>query len=74
MQKEKHEHVRNYWLMDIGKRREVYKSIFDPEAHNALVSRGERRFSHKALQGKFLLPANEYRLKIKFLIHQKVLS
>lgn len=37
--------------MDIGKRREVYKSIFDPEAHKALVSRGERRFSHKALQG-----------------------
>lgn len=41
--------------MDIGKRREVYKSIFDPEAHNALVSRGERRFSHKALQGAIMI-------------------
>ncbi|XP_063697105.1 tryptophan 2,3-dioxygenase [Culicoides brevitarsis] len=52
---EPHEHVRNYRLMDIGKRREVYKSIFDPEAHNALVSRGERRFSHKALQGAIMI-------------------
>lgn len=41
--------------MDIGKRREVYKSIFDVGAHNSLVSRGERRFSHKALQGKFYI-------------------
>uniref|UniRef100_A0A336LNM4 Tryptophan 2,3-dioxygenase n=1 Tax=Culicoides sonorensis TaxID=179676 RepID=A0A336LNM4_CULSO len=52
---EKYDHVRNYRLMDIGKRREVYKSIFDVEAHNALVSRGERRFSHKALQGAIMI-------------------
>lgn len=61
-QNEKYEHVRNYRLMDIAKRREVYKSIFDPEAHNALVSRGERRFSHKALQGMSLSLNNNYKL------------
>lgn len=41
--------------MDIEKRREVYRSIFDPAVHDALVSRGERRFSHKALQGAIMI-------------------
>lgn len=44
------ETARNYRLMDIEKRREVYRSIFDPTVHEALVSRGDRRFSYKALQ------------------------
>lgn len=44
------ESARNYRLMDIEKRREVYRSIFVPEVHEALVSRGDRRFSYKALQ------------------------
>lgn len=49
------ENLRNYRLMDIEKRREVYSSIFDPSAHAALVSRGERRFSYKALQGAIMI-------------------
>lgn len=41
--------------MDIEKRKDVYQSIFDPKSHDALVSRGDRRFSHKALQGAILI-------------------
>lgn len=47
--------MRNYRLMDIEKRREVYQSIFDFEIHNALVMRGERRFSHMAFQGAIMI-------------------
>jgi len=28
----------------------TFNSIFDEEQHNALVQRGDRRFSHKAMQ------------------------
>lgn len=41
--------------MDIEKRREVYKSIFDSSVHEALVSRGDRRFTHRALQGAIMI-------------------
>lgn len=51
----KHDHVRNYKLMDIKKQRDVYQSIFEPGAHEALVSRGERKFSYKALQGAIMI-------------------
>uniref|UniRef100_A0A1B0FCL6 Tryptophan 2,3-dioxygenase n=1 Tax=Glossina morsitans morsitans TaxID=37546 RepID=A0A1B0FCL6_GLOMM len=54
-QKEKIESAKNYRLMDIEKRREVYRSIFDIAIHEALVSRGDRRFSHKALQGAIMI-------------------
>lgn len=49
------EDFRNYRLMDILKRREVYLSIFDQNVHDALVSRGERRFTYKALQGAIMI-------------------
>jgi len=49
------ERVRNYRLSDLDKRREVYESIFNPEVHQALVLRGERRFSHFALQGAIMI-------------------
>jgi len=52
---EEDENYRNYRLMDIVKRREVYKSIFDQNVHDALVSRGERRFTYKALQGAIMI-------------------
>lgn len=55
MQKETHEHVKNYRLMDIEKRRDVYHSIFDPKIHEALLSRGDRQFSYKALQGAIMI-------------------
>lgn len=52
---EPHERAKNYRLMDIDKRREVYRSIFDPAVHDALVKRGDRRFSHRALQGAIMI-------------------
>lgn len=41
--------------MDIKKRRDVYHTIFDQDAHEALVSRGERQFSYKAMQGAIMI-------------------
>lgn len=41
--------------MDISKRREVYNTIFDQNVHEALVSRGERRFTYNALQGAIMI-------------------
>lgn len=41
--------------MDIQKRRDVYHTIFDQTVHDALVARGERIFSYKALQGAILI-------------------
>lgn len=49
------ETIRNFRLMDIEKRRAVYDSVFVPSAHEALVARGERRFSYKALQGAIMI-------------------
>lgn len=42
-------------MQDVNRRREVFSSIFDKNVHDALVSRGERRFSHKALQGAIMI-------------------
>jgi tryptophan 2,3-dioxygenase len=58
------EKIRNYRLMDISKRRDVYETIFNPESHDALVSRGERRFAYKALQGSIMI--NFYRDEPRF--------
>lgn len=37
------------------RKRELFDSIFIVERHNGLVSRGERRFSHRALQGALMI-------------------
>lgn len=50
--------------MDIQKRRDVYETIFNPQSHEALVSRGERRFAYKALQGAIMI--NFYRDEPRF--------
>ena len=49
------EDLKRYKLNDLEKRKEVYESIFKPDVHQALVTRGERRFSHKALQGAIMI-------------------
>lgn len=41
--------------MDIKKQRDVYNTIFNYDAHMALFSRGERKFSYKALQGAIMI-------------------
>uniref|UniRef100_T1J1Q2 Tryptophan 2,3-dioxygenase n=1 Tax=Strigamia maritima TaxID=126957 RepID=T1J1Q2_STRMM len=43
-------------LLDEYKSRyEIFDSIFNIDIHNALVARGERRFTHKALQGAMMI-------------------
>ncbi|CAG2104656.1 unnamed protein product [Medioppia subpectinata] len=43
-------------LMDEWKRKtELFDSIFDVNKHNALMARGDRRFTHKALQGALMV-------------------
>ncbi|KAL3265673.1 hypothetical protein HHI36_009876 [Cryptolaemus montrouzieri] len=54
-EKEPTEKIRKYKLKDLEQRKEVYDSIFNPNVHQALVKRGERRFSHKALQGSIMI-------------------
>jgi tryptophan 2,3-dioxygenase len=40
---------------NVEKRKEQFESIFDEKTHEALVRRGERRFSHRALRGAILI-------------------
>jgi tryptophan 2,3-dioxygenase len=54
-EEEASESLKRYKLNDLDKRREVYESIFSLEVHEALLARGERRFSHKALQGAIMI-------------------
>lgn len=42
-------------LEEVRRKREMFDSIFDVAKHNALVARGERRISHKALQGALMI-------------------
>merc|ERR1711878_124298 len=46
---------KTYLLSNFRKKREQFESIFDPEVHAALVKRGERRFSHRALLGALMI-------------------
>ena len=43
-------------LLDEWKRKsELFDSIFDINKHNALMARGDRRFTHQALQGALMI-------------------
>ena len=42
-------------LQNVSKKAELFKSVFDEATHNALVERGERRFSHQALRGAIFI-------------------
>ena len=46
---------RTHLLSNYRKKKEQFESIFDPEVHAALVKRGERRFTHKALLGALMI-------------------
>ncbi|XP_046742244.1 tryptophan 2,3-dioxygenase [Diprion similis] len=52
---EKSEQVRNHRLSDVSSRRAVFETILNEALHDALVSRGERRFTHAALQGAVMI-------------------
>jgi tryptophan 2,3-dioxygenase len=49
------ETIRQHRLKDYEKRKEIFTTIFNPTIHSALVSRGERRFSHRAMQGAIMI-------------------
>lgn len=55
---------RTFMLTDVQKREEVFQSVLDPEVHAALVQRGERRFSHRAMQGAIMIMF--YREEVRF--------
>ncbi|GAB6022790.1 hypothetical protein CHUAL_006890 [Chamberlinius hualienensis] len=47
--------VKNYLMTDYKGRKEQFDSIFKIDIHNALLNRGERRFTHKAWQGALMI-------------------
>lgn len=47
--------IKDYHLANMHSRKAVFDSIFNESLHDALVSRGERRFSHAALQGAIMI-------------------
>ena len=52
---EKNPTKKTYLMSNYRKKKEQFESIFDPEVHAALVRRGERRFTHKALLGALMI-------------------
>ena len=46
---------KQYLMSNYRKKKEQFESIFDQEVHAALVKRGERRFTHKALLGALMI-------------------
>lgn len=46
---------RTLQLSEWRRKLELFESVFDVKKHNALVARGDRRFSHKALQGALMI-------------------
>jgi tryptophan 2,3-dioxygenase len=54
-EKETNERVKQVLLINVQRKKEQFDSIFDEKIHDALVRRGERRFSHKALRGAILI-------------------
>ncbi|XP_011684586.1 PREDICTED: tryptophan 2,3-dioxygenase [Wasmannia auropunctata] len=47
--------IKDYHLANLKSRESVFESIFEESQHNSLVSHGERRFSHSALQGAIMI-------------------
>jgi len=55
VEKETNPSVKQVLMASYKKKREQYDSIFDPEKHNSLVARKERKFSYLALQGALMI-------------------
>jgi len=47
--------LKEQMISECKRREEIFDSIFDETKHNGLIARGERRFSHKALQGALMI-------------------
>lgn len=54
-QKQSKEQMMTYHMSNVKSRQAVFETIFNESLHNALVSRGERRFSYAALQGAVMI-------------------
>ncbi|XP_076176209.1 tryptophan 2,3-dioxygenase vermilion [Ptiloglossa arizonensis] len=53
--KQTKEQLRNYYLSNVRSRQAAFETVFDESLHNALVSRGERKFAYAALQGAVMI-------------------
>ncbi|KZC04435.1 PREDICTED: tryptophan 2,3-dioxygenase [Dufourea novaeangliae] len=53
--KQTKEQLRNYHLSNVRSRQAAFETIFSESLHNALVSRGERKFTYAALQGAVMI-------------------
>jgi len=52
---EENETMKTHLMTNYRNKKQQFDSIFDPTIHEALVKRGERRFSHKALLGALMI-------------------
>ena len=52
---EENEAMKTHLMTSYKNKKQQFDSIFDKSVHDALVKRGERRFSHKALQGALMI-------------------
>ena len=63
---EKNHAMKTHLTTNYNKKKEQFDSIFDPQLHNALVKRGERRFSHKALLGALMISCYRWDAYLNF--------
>lgn len=54
-QSQDNETLRNHQIGQHKRRRELFDSIFDTKIHNAMMARGERRLTHRAMQGALMI-------------------
>lgn len=52
---QKNEAVRKHMTTNVDGKRAVFETIFNESLHEALVGRGERRFSYSAFQGAVMI-------------------
>jgi len=55
IEKEPNEAMKAHLLVSHQRRVDQFASLFDVKIHDSCVARGERRFSHKALQGALMI-------------------
>ncbi|XP_070553708.1 tryptophan 2,3-dioxygenase-like isoform X2 [Ptychodera flava] len=55
IQEEEDSTLRDVLLIQYKNQKETFDTIFDEEKHNAMVARGDRTFSYKALQGAMMI-------------------
>ncbi|XP_011265180.1 tryptophan 2,3-dioxygenase [Camponotus floridanus] len=53
--KQPKQQIKEHLLANLRSRQAIFETIFNESLHNALVSRGERKFSYDALQGAIMI-------------------